>query len=163
MDTSVVLLDSPTRDSFAVCVLDWVIDPGWLIKSYQSDICGLFFLLLLVFFVSNILPGLFLTPGCLCLWLVGSGESRSQQHTRLHTVHTPTGRRARILEQYLPHEMNSEDYRRRRRRKSTMVKADAKPALSLSNGIDDVSLYFHLDTILTHDKGKKMQLRKSNQ
>lgn len=36
-----------------------------------------------------------------------------------------------------------------------MVKADAKPALSLSNGIDDVPLYFHLDTILTHDKEKK--------
>lgn len=41
-----------------------------------------------------------------------------------------------------------------------MVEADAEPASSLSNGIDNVPQDFHLDTFLTQKK-KIMQLCKS--
>lgn len=53
--------------------------------------------------------------------------------------------------------MNSEDHfsqQHQTEKKSTMVEADTKPASSLSNGIDNVLLGFHLDTFSTNKQKK---------
>lgn len=63
------------------------------------------------------------------------GREQVPTHTRIHMEHTPTGRRARVLEEYLTHKMNSKVTFSNR--KSTTVEADAEPASSLSNGVDN--------------------------
>lgn len=66
-----LLLDGPTRDKIAVLWLDWVIDQvadriQWLINNPPKSNMQVF--------ASSIMLGHFIDPGCLCFWLVGSGE-----------------------------------------------------------------------------------------
>lgn len=96
--------------------------------------------------------GHFIESGC----LFSSGEGERAAQTRIHTVYTPTESQAQILEYCLTHKMNLKRTLCNKERAQWWKRA-TEPTSSFSNGVSNVPLGFHLETLFTQRKKQNKQ------